>query len=306
MFEDRPMDVPDEDPHNPTGPRIGLGLPAAIPDAPARATVEWAGVAEDLGFASLGVIDRLVYDNQDPFVALAAAAAVTEHAELFTTVLNVPWRQGALMLAKQLWSLERISGGRLTAGLALGGWPEDYRESGVALGGRAAAFDAMLEVMLRAWRGGMSGAGGPLPALPPGRPRLLFGGFAARSYRRMAALGTGWVAPLFGFDVLLAGIASAQAAWSAASRPGRPRIVVGRYFSLGPDGDVTADEYIHHYYGDQFFTVARPDVLTTPAHLRRELQRLQDAGCDDVVLFPCSADLDQPRRLASAMDALRQ
>ena len=284
-------------------PRIGLGLPAAIPDAPGRATVEWASLAEDLGFASLGVIDRLVYDNYDPFVALAAAAAVTEDAELFTTVLNVPWRQGALMLAKQLWSLERISGGRLIAGLALGGWPEDYRESGIDLTGRGAVFDDMLEVMLRAWKGEVSGAGGPLPALPPDRPRLLFGGFSLRSYKRMARLGSGWVAPLYGFEVLIGGIASAQAAWSDAGRPGRPRIVVGRYFSLGPDADDTADEYIHHYYGDQFFDAARADVLTTPAHLHREVQRLRDAGCDDVLLFPCSADLDQPRRLAGALDA---
>ena len=284
------------------GPRIGLGLPAAIPDAPPRATVEWASLAEELGFPSLAVIDRLVYDNYDPFVALAAAAAVTEHAELFTTVLNVPWRQSALMLAKQMWSLERISGGRLIAGLALGGWPEDYQTSGIGLGGRGAVFDDMLEVMLRAWSGAVSGAGGPLPALPRGRPRLLFGGFAPRSYARMAALGIGWVAPLFGFDALLGGAASAQEAWSAAGRPGRPRIVVGRYFSLGADADHTADEYIHHYYGSEFFDAARADVLTTPDHLQRELQRLRDAGCDDVLLFPCSADLDQPRRLAAVLD----
>ena len=69
---------------------LGPALPAAIPDAPSRAIVEWASLAEDLGFESLGVIDRLVYDNYDPFVALAAAAAVSEDAELFTTVLNVP------------------------------------------------------------------------------------------------------------------------------------------------------------------------------------------------------------------------
>jgi len=284
-------------------PRIGIGLPAAIPEAPGRATVEWASLAEELGFPSLAVIDRLVYENSDPFVALAAAAAVTEEAELFTTVLNVPWRQNALMLAKQMWSLERMSGGRLLAGLALGGWPEDYRESGMDLAGRGAVFDDMLEVMFRAWNGEVSGAGGPLPALPPGRPRLLFGGFSPRSYERMARLGSGWVAPLYGFDVLLGGVASAQAAWSGAGRPGRPRIVVARYFSLGPDADAIADEYIHHYYGDQFFGAARADVLTTPAHLHRELQRLRDAGCDDVLLFPCSADLDQPRRLAAALDA---
>jgi alkanesulfonate monooxygenase SsuD/methylene tetrahydromethanopterin reductase-like flavin-dependent oxidoreductase (luciferase family) len=284
------------------GPRIGLGLPAAIPDAPSRATVEWASLGEELGFASLGVIDRLVYDNYDPVVALAAAAAVAERAELFTTVLNVPWRRSALMLAKQLWSLERISGGRLIAGLALGGWPEDYGESGMDLAGRGAVFDEMLEVMLRAWKGEVSGGGGSLPALPPDRPRLVFGGFSPRSYERMARLGSGWVSPLYGFDVLLGGIASARAAWSAAHRPGRPRIVVGRYFSLGSEADATADEYIHHYYGDEFFDAARADVLTTPAHLHRELERLRDAGCDDVLLFPCSAELDQPRRLAAVLD----
>jgi alkanesulfonate monooxygenase SsuD/methylene tetrahydromethanopterin reductase-like flavin-dependent oxidoreductase (luciferase family) len=296
------MNRVDHDQDHWAGPRIGLGLPAAIPDASGRAIVEWASLGEEVGFASLGVIDRLVYDNYDPFVALAAAAAVTERAELFTTVLNVPWRQSALTLAKQLWSLERISGGRLIAGLALGGWPEDYRESGVDLAGRGAVFDDMLEVMFRAWKGEVSGAGGPLPALPPGRPRLLFGGFAPRSYERMARLGRGWVAPLFGFDALLGGIASAQAAWSDAGRPGQPWIVVGRYFSLarrrGP-----ADECIRHYYGGEFFGAARADVLTTPLHLFDELQRLRDAGCDDVLLFPCSADADQPRRLAAALDA---
>jgi alkanesulfonate monooxygenase SsuD/methylene tetrahydromethanopterin reductase-like flavin-dependent oxidoreductase (luciferase family) len=297
------MDRIDHDHDNPTELRIGLGLPAAIPDAPGGATVQWASLAEELGFASLGVIDRLVYDNLDPFVALGAAAAVNEHAELFTTVLNVPWRQGALMLAKQLWSLERISGGRLTAGLGLGGWPEDYRESGIDLSGRGAAFDDMLEVMLRAWRGEVSGAAGPLPALPPGRPGLLFGGFAPRSFERMAALGSGWVAPLFGFEALLGGVAAARAAWSDAGRAGRPRIVVGRYFILGPDAEAIADEYIRHYYGDQFFAAARADVLTTSAHLDGELQRLRDAGCDDVLLFPCSADLDEPGRVASALEA---
>jgi alkanesulfonate monooxygenase SsuD/methylene tetrahydromethanopterin reductase-like flavin-dependent oxidoreductase (luciferase family) len=293
----------DDDRDRGAGPRIGVGLPAAIPGAPARATVEWASLSEELGFASLGVIDRLVYDNFDPLVALSAAAAATEHVELFTTVLNVPWRQSALTLAKQLWSLERISGGRLIAGLALGGWPEDYRESGIALAGRGGAFDDMLEIMLRAWRGELSGAGGPLPALPPGRPRLLFGGFAPRSYERMARLGNGWVAPLFGFDVLLGGIASARAAWSNAGRPGQPRIVVARYFSFGPEADATADEYIRHYYGEEFFDAARADVVTTPGQLHSEWQRLRDAGCGDVLLFPCSADLDQPRRLAAALEA---
>ena len=71
MVDDRRMNRVDHDQSHRAGPRIGLGLPAAIPDASGGAIVEWASLGEDLGFASLGVIDRLVYDNYDPFVALA-------------------------------------------------------------------------------------------------------------------------------------------------------------------------------------------------------------------------------------------
>jgi len=54
--------------------KIGIGLPAAIPDVTATAVGEWAASAEQLGFSSVSVIDRLVYDNLDPLIALAAAA----------------------------------------------------------------------------------------------------------------------------------------------------------------------------------------------------------------------------------------
>jgi hypothetical protein len=85
----------------------------------------------------------------------------------------------------------------------------------------------------------------------------------------------------------------------------RPRILTGRYFCLGADADATADEYIRHYYGDQFFDAARADTLTTDDHLASEVLRVRDAGCDEVVLYPCSADLDQVDRLASALERVR-
>ncbi|MCZ7537315.1 MAG: LLM class flavin-dependent oxidoreductase [Acidimicrobiia bacterium] len=83
---------------------------AAIPAAPAPSVGAWAQAAEQSGFQSVSVIDRLVYDNLDPIVALAAAAAVTERVELLTTVLNVPYRTNGLVLAKQLASLDAIAG----------------------------------------------------------------------------------------------------------------------------------------------------------------------------------------------------
>ncbi len=281
--------------------RIGIGLPAAVPDADATALGDWAEAAERHGFASVGVIDRLVYDNLDPLVALAAAAARTERVELLTTVLTVPYRRNAVVLAKQLASVERLSGGRLTAGIAIGGWPEDYEASGVPRRGLGEAMDAMLATMRSVWDGEMAGASGPIAALPPCRPALLFGGFAPAAFERASTFGHGWVAPSFGFEPLVDGIASVRQAWSRAGRTGRPRVVVERYFSLGDRADETADHYLAHYYGSEYFTAARADTPTNRAQLRSELERLREAGCDDVILLPCSDDVTQVELLADAL-----
>lgn len=282
--------------------RVGIGLPAAVPGTPAAAVGRWAAESERLGFSSLGVLDRLVYDNLDPLVALAAAAARTQRAELMTTVLAVPFRRNAVALAKQLASVHELSGGRLTAGLGLGGWPEDYAASETPLAGRGAAFDAMLATMRRAWAGEIAGASGPMPALPGGRPSVLLGGLVPAAFARVAAVGDGWVAPFFGFEMLVDGIASVRQAWIDAGRSGQPRVVAERYYCLGADADEVADDYLLHYYGEEYFAYARADTLTTAERLRTEVRRLSEAGCDDLLLFPCSGDLEQLALLAQALD----
>ena len=282
--------------------RIGIGLPAAVPSTPATDVAEWAVAAERHGFASVAVLDRLVYDNLDPIVALAAAAARTERVELMTTILGVPFRQSAVVLAKQLASLDRISEGRLTAGLALGGWPEDYEASATPLAGRGAAFEEMLVTMRRAWAGEISGAAGPMPGMPAGRPSVLLGAIAPVGFRRAAAHGEGWVAPFFGHELLVDGIASMRRAWADAGRPGLPRIVAARYFSLGPGADEVADDYLRHYYGAEYAAPALADTLTTPERLHEEIARLSEAGCDDLLLFPCAGSVDQVDLLAEALE----
>jgi alkanesulfonate monooxygenase SsuD/methylene tetrahydromethanopterin reductase-like flavin-dependent oxidoreductase (luciferase family) len=282
--------------------RIGIGLPAAVPGTDATTLGRWASESEDAGFRSLGVIDRLVYDNLEPLTALAAAAARSERAELLTLVLNVCWRENAVLLAKQMASVERLSGGRLTAGLGFGAWPEDYAASEVPFAGRGARFDAMLATMRRVWAGEVDGASGPMPALPEGRPGVLVGGSVPAAFTRAATLGQGWVAPLFGLAALSEGATAIRAAWEAAGRTGQPRVATGRYFCLGTAADELADAYIEHYYGADWFAAARADTLTSPRRLREELPRLAEAGCTDLVLFPCSGGLEQVALLAEALD----
>src|ERR1700716_2870887 len=95
--------------------RLGIGLPAAVPETDMTMLGRWSAEAERAGFVSVGVIDRLIYENLDPLVALAAAAVCTRRVELVTTVVNVCWRENAVLLSKQLSSVDRLSAGRLTA-----------------------------------------------------------------------------------------------------------------------------------------------------------------------------------------------
>jgi alkanesulfonate monooxygenase SsuD/methylene tetrahydromethanopterin reductase-like flavin-dependent oxidoreductase (luciferase family) len=270
--------------------RIGIGLPAAVPGADMAAVGRWAAEAERAGFSSVGVIDRLIYDNLDPLTALAAAAACTSRVELLSTVVNVCWRGNAVLLAKQLSSVDRLSAGRLTAGLGMGGWPADYAASDVPLAGRGALFEAMLAVMRRTWEAADA------------RPRILLAGTVPASFIRAAtAVSDGWVAPLFGLSLLQDGVPAVRHAWTKAGRQGRPRIVTGRYFSLGPDAETIADEYIRHYYGPDYFAYARADTLTETEQINEELQRLSEAGCTDVLLFPCAGGIKQVSMLAEAL-----
>jgi alkanesulfonate monooxygenase SsuD/methylene tetrahydromethanopterin reductase-like flavin-dependent oxidoreductase (luciferase family) len=82
------------------------------------------------------------------------------------------------------------------------------------------------------------------------------------AYKWAAMHGQGWVAPLFGLSVLQEGAAHIREAWAEGGRPGQPRIVTGRYFSLSYDADAVADEHIRHYYGSGYFAPGA-DSLTS-------------------------------------------
>ncbi|HEY3553049.1 MAG TPA: LLM class flavin-dependent oxidoreductase, partial [Solirubrobacterales bacterium] len=133
--------------------KVAIGLPNAVPGTSGAELTEWARRAEARGFSSLGTIDRVAYPNLEPLVSLAAAAAVTERIGLATTVLLGPLRVNPVALAKQVASVHKISGGRMTLGIGLGGREDDYEIVGADTGTRGKDLDAMLERMQEVWEG---------------------------------------------------------------------------------------------------------------------------------------------------------
>lgn len=285
--------------------RIGIGLPSAVPGATPETIGAWAAQGERAGFAALGATDRLVYDSLDPLVTLAVAAAHTTTAELVSTVLNIGYRGNPFVVAGQIASLDRLGDGRFTAGLGMGAWPDDYAVSDMAMTTRGARFESALAQMRRAWRGELAGAAGPVPALAPGRPQVLLAGLVPAGIVRAATLADGWVAPAFSVDLLRTGLDIVGTEWARLARPGRPRVLAVRYFRLGTDASAAARSYARNYYGPEMFEQVWPDLLTDVAHLCDEVDRIAEAGADDLILLPCSEDPAQIHLLADALGSAR-
>src|SRR3954451_5177785 len=198
---------------------IGIGLPNTAHGVERSGIVDWARRAEDAGFSSLGTLDRMAYPNYESLISLAAAAAVTERVRLVTDILIAPLRPAAL-LAKQAATIDQISNGRLTLGLAVGGRPDDFEAAGVDFNSRGKIFEQQLEDMAKVWSGDDSV--GP-PAANGSRPEVLIGGSADVAYRRAARYGDGWTMGGGTPDMLGEAIPKLREAWGAEGRDGNPR-----------------------------------------------------------------------------------
>lgn len=267
--------------------------------------MEWAIRAESGPFHSLGVLDRVAYQGHDPLISLAAAAAVTSRVRLVTMVVIAPIRSAAL-LAKQSASVNALSRGRLSLGLAVGARVEDYEVAGMDHGRRGVVFEEQLTALRAHWD---DAAILPHPVRAEGwkgweGPELLVGGGGGTAFARMARHADGYVHG-GGPPRAFAGAASrAWAAWTDAERPGRPRLWGQGYFVLGPPDTVeTGVDYLRDYYAftgpfAEKIAAANP---TSPQAVRDFVRGYEDAGCDDLVLLPTVPSIDQLERLADVI-----
>ena len=108
--------------------KIGIGLPNPVPNTEGHVLLDWAKRAEEAGFSGLVTIDRIAYPSYDSLTALSAAAGATERISLMTNILLAPIYPPVL-LGKTAASIDQLSGGRFTLGLAAGGRPDDYEVS---------------------------------------------------------------------------------------------------------------------------------------------------------------------------------
>jgi probable F420-dependent oxidoreductase len=235
--------------------RIGFGLGTHTTANEAGSFGALVDALEGLRFDSLWLSERLTGDAPDPLTALAFAAGRTERLKLGTSVLVLPGRN-PVVLAKEMASLDRLSGGRFLPALGLGAvTPVGHRAFGVQRADRSGWFDEAIGLLRRLWTEDHVTHDGERFQLEDItlRPRpiqqpidLWLGGQAPSELRRVGRLGDGWLPSFCTVDDVAEGwpviveVAAAHdrtidpehlgvlLAWTRTEVPDRVRALLGR------------------------------------------------------------------------------
>ncbi len=274
----------------------------------ARETLLGFARAVDAGpFASLSCGERITGPTVDLATTLAAAAAVTSRVRIVPTLYVLPLHD-AVKAAKEIATLDVLSGGRVAVTVGVGGRPHDYQAVSAPFERRHARMDEQVARMRAIWRGEPPFPGadpvGPAP-LQAGGPPLYAGVMGPKATARAARWADGvYVWSGNGEKSEIARLlAQTDRAWEAAKRDRPPRRIGGFWYSLAPEGALEKlRAYVHAYVA--YFGEAPARAMAaqmnraTPDAVRQALDDLASAGCDEVFLVPATAELAEVERVA--------
>ena len=278
---------------------VGVCLPTNIADLKPGRLQEWAQRAESLGFSTLATTDRLISDRFEPLTALTAAAAVTSKIRLLTAVLISPLQPSAVMLAKQVATLDQLSLGRLTLGVGVGSRETDYEVAGASFQRRGRDLNRQIKTLRAVWNGELGVGPAPYKA---GGPDIIIGGHSQSALNRVART-DGWLAAAAAGS-LRETLDQLLQTWSKVGRQGRPRIVVLGSFSLGSNAKADAVSALTYSYGERAEAML-PGVPLDASTLQEFVSRFEAEGCDELILSPCSQKLEQLDLVAAAAAQVR-
>lgn len=279
--------------------KLGIGLPNALTPAVNRGLLlDWARKADQAGFHCFGTLDHPGYDTWDPIVTLSAAAAVTERVRLMTTILQLPPRN-ELQVAQQIATLDRVSGGRVDLGVAIGSRPTDYAAIGGKFKARGKRIERQIRKMKKTWRQAKRGtpespsADGPAPIQKPSIP-IWVGGKVPAARARAVKLGEGYI---YGASPLGPGAKDEIAALreaAAAEKKRKFQIAALRYVAVGDaDALVQAGELTERYYGSGWSPPEGYILNGEAEEIAVGVKAYEDLGVDLLILIPQVPDVRQ-------------
>jgi probable F420-dependent oxidoreductase len=283
---------------------VGVVLPTAGPKAAVENVTTVARWAEDLGFGSVWVTDHVILPERveswypyrshgrwdyppttpwwDPLLALLYAGTVAPSVRLGTSVLVAPLRHPVL-LAKQVATLDLLSGGRVILGIGAGWMREEFALVGAGFEDRGRRAEEMVELMRALWTGRTVEFEGryfrvrgacmwPRPVQE--RIPVVWGGHSDAALRRAARSGDGWHPTQIPLDRLREGVTQLRALWEEAGRNPSALLVVARPGTTYP---ITPQTHAQHLeIGVTHLIVDTPVQHPGMAALREEMERVAE------------------------------
>ena len=203
--------------------RLGFNLPQIGPAASPEAMVQVAQRAEELGYDSVWVTERLLFPIEpqspypatpdgslpdvykivfDPLESLTYVAAKTSRVALGTSVLDIPY-YNPVMLARRLTTLDVLSNGRLRLGMGQGWSKDEHDAAGASLAGRGKRADEFIRVLKAIWTTDPVEFNGefyqvpksiiqPQPIQQP-HPPIYLAAYTPPALKRVATMADGWL-----------------------------------------------------------------------------------------------------------------
>jgi len=202
--------------------RIGISLPQLGPQASPENLIAGANRAEELGYDSVWVLERLLWpinprepypatpDGRlpetyqtvfDPIETLTFVAAHTTNVQLGTSVLVLPYHT-PIQLARRIATLDVLSGGRAVVGVGAGWSHDEFESVGTPFERRGARCDEFLRAMIELWTKDPVKFEGQFYKIPESRvgpkpiqkphPPIYVAGFGQYTFDRAVKFGDGW------------------------------------------------------------------------------------------------------------------
>ncbi|GAA3474116.1 LLM class flavin-dependent oxidoreductase [Nonomuraea roseola] len=272
--------------------------------------------AENAGLDGVWHGDHLAVGGPtlDAPIALAIAAAATTRIRIGTSVF-VPAIRPVVWAAKQIATLQYVSGGRLVLGVGSGGGPAQWAAAGVPYGERGRRTDTALELLphlltgevtrLRDEEGEPAVELAPAVAIPP----VWVGNASGAAIRRAARLGDGWFPSLISPSEVAEG---GKHLAELAAQHGRPApvIAIGGAAALGSGPGVPSRaeiaEGISGAYGRPLEDVIEIPLTGQPKEVAERLAVYREAGAEHAIIGISGGDWRaQVDLLAEARNLLR-
>ncbi|HLL38738.1 MAG TPA: TIGR03619 family F420-dependent LLM class oxidoreductase [Rubrobacteraceae bacterium] len=300
--------------------RLGLAVPQFGADAGPDALQEVARRAEDLGYDSLWVAERLLYPvnpkapypatadgslplayrrSLDPLAVLAYLAAATSRVRI-GSFINLTFHNPVL-LARELVTIDVLSNGRLDIGFGVGWSPDEFEAIGVPMRDRGRRAEETLQVIEAIWRDNPVQFEGRYFRVPESffdlkpvqkpRPPIYMAAYAPATMDRAARLADGWIpagVPLGAMEQMFAGIK--QGAAEAGRDPSKLKLIVTANIEFHPAP-----------LGDE-----RPIFVGSVEQIEEDISATRRLGAEEIIFNAIfSPDVGSTDDLLSRMEHLR-